>query len=326
MVKVSIIVPVYNAEKYLEKCLSSFINQTMKEIEIIMVNDGSLDNSVKIIQEYQKKDERIQLIQKENGGQASARNLGLTKATGEYVAFIDSDDYVELDMCEKMYQATKNSYYDIVCSDYYITKNDEDSYYKVFLKKNSGEISAEEYIFSGAAPWMKLYRRSFLINNQFQFPEGIIYEDFASIPTLSKYKPTVYYLSEAYVHYVHHEGSTMRTKEYKKKYEDIFTAVQYLYDHLKGNEVDMELEYLITYHLYLSALNFYQYEKYSQIDKLASFMKKNFPNWQKNPYLKQNSKKEKFLMYLFYHRHYQFIKFCQKLKGKKNESDKKNME
>ena len=92
MKKVSVIIPVYNVEDYLEKCLDSVINQTLKDIEIIVVNDGSPDNSQKIIDEYKKKDKRIISIMKENGGQASARNLGIKKARGEFLCFVDSDD------------------------------------------------------------------------------------------------------------------------------------------------------------------------------------------------------------------------------------------
>ena len=103
MIKVSIIVPVYNTSKYLDKCITSLINQTLKDIEIIIVNDGSIDDSQKKIELWQKKDKRIKLYNKENGGQASARNLGLSVANGEYIAFLDSDDYVTNDMYDIMY-------------------------------------------------------------------------------------------------------------------------------------------------------------------------------------------------------------------------------
>ena len=98
MNKVSVIIPVYNTSKYLDKCIDSLVNQTLDDIEFIMVNDGSTDNSKEIIEKWVKKDKRIKLYNKENGGQASARNLGLTKAEGEYIAFLDSDDYISYDM------------------------------------------------------------------------------------------------------------------------------------------------------------------------------------------------------------------------------------
>ena len=112
---VSVIVPVYKVEKYLSKCLDSIVNQTYKNLEIILVDDGSPDNSGKICDEYAQKDSRIKVIHKENGGLSSARNAGLDIATGEYIAFADSDDSVHLDFVEKLYRAIKEENADIAC-------------------------------------------------------------------------------------------------------------------------------------------------------------------------------------------------------------------
>ena len=124
MIKVSVIVPVYNVEKYLEKCLDSLVNQTLKEIEIIIVNDGSPDNSHKIIDKYTKKYKNIKAYLKENGGLSDARNYGLKKASGEYIAFLDSDDFVKEDMYQKMYEKAKSGNFDmIVCDLNYKSEN-----------------------------------------------------------------------------------------------------------------------------------------------------------------------------------------------------------
>ena len=115
MIKVSVIVPVYNVENYLVKCLDSLVHQTLKDIEIIVVNDGSPDNSQNIIDTYVKKyPKKIKAFSKKNGGQGSARNYGLKYAKGEYIAFVDSDDYVDLDMFFKMYNKAKEDNSDIV--------------------------------------------------------------------------------------------------------------------------------------------------------------------------------------------------------------------
>ena len=106
--KVSIIVPVYNVEKYLDRCMESLLNQTLKDIEIILVDDGSPDNCPQMCDDYAKKDSRVKVVHKANAGLGYARNSGLDVATGEYVAFVDSDDYVELDMYEQMYEASLN--------------------------------------------------------------------------------------------------------------------------------------------------------------------------------------------------------------------------
>ena len=106
--KVSIIIPVYNVEQYLPKCLDSIINQTLKDIEIICINDGSIDNSLSILKEYASKDDRIIIIDKENEGQGIARNLGIKKAKGKYIGFVDPDDWVDIQMFEKCIIKHKN--------------------------------------------------------------------------------------------------------------------------------------------------------------------------------------------------------------------------
>lgn len=313
MPKVSVIVPMYNASKYLSRCLDSLTNQTLKDIEIVLINDGSTDNSEQIIQTYLK-DKRIKYLKKENGGQGSARNLGLTVAKGEYISFVDSDDYIELDMLEEMYNASLSKY-DIVVSDFYITSNGNDTY-STILKRDGGIINNSEYLFTGACPWNKIYKKTFLDKISFKFPEGIIYEDFAVIPTLVLYNPSMYYVKKAYVHYVQSEDSTMRVSEYKSKHEDIFVAVNYLYNSFKNSSYQEELTYIFAYHfLLLGSLYFYRFEKYDNINKISDFMHKNFPKWANNKYVKELCLKDKALMKLFYNRRYKTIKFVQKLKG-----------
>ena len=320
MIKVSIIVPVYNSELFIEKCLNSLANQTLKDIEIIIVNDGSTDNSQKIIDDYKKRYSNIVDFVKENGGQASARNLALTKASGDYILFVDSDDYIEYDACEKLYNCAKENDSDIVACDYYIT-TDDDSYHKILDNKKTGVVDIKNYFLCDVGPCNKLFRFDFLKSVGFSFPEGIIYEDLAAIPTLIKYNPSIYYLNDAFLHYVQTNTSTMRTLEYKKKYEDIFIAIDYLYDSLSSSDYLNELEHLITYHLlYLSALNFYKYNKFDQLDRIANFMRNKFPNWRKNMYIKNFSLKQIVLMQLFYMKKYGIIAFVQRLKGGKNET------
>lgn len=120
MVKVSIIVPVYNVEKYIERCLKSLVNQTLKDIEILIINDGTPDNSMKICEKYAKNDNRIKIFNKENEGLGLTRNYGIKRATGEYIAFVDSDDYVDLDYYEKLYNKAVKTSADVCFSNYRI--------------------------------------------------------------------------------------------------------------------------------------------------------------------------------------------------------------
>lgn len=316
MIKVSIIVPVYNVEKYIHKCLDSLVNQTLKELEFIFVNDGSPDNSPKIIKEYQKKDKRIKLLNKENGGQASARNLGLEHAKGEYIAFLDSDDYVKENMYEILYNRAKKDNLDIViCNNYLVYKDSTVENDPGITTKKEKIISPREYTTLSPSPWNKIIRHEYLNQEKFKFPEGIIYEDLASIPLLGLSNPKIVYLNTCLHYYVQSDSSTMRNKEYKSKYEDIFTAIEYLYTNMIDKGYNKELEYMLTYHLlYLGSLNFYQYKKYNQIDRIAIAMKKYFPKWYQNEIVKSKfTKKQIFYMQLFYHKKYFLINIYRRI-------------
>ena len=178
-IKVSVIVPVYNVEKYIRQCLESIINQTYKNLEIIVVNDGTKDNSMKIVEEYLS-DERIKVINKENGGIASARNRGIDEATGEYISFVDSDDWLELNTYEKLVEIIVDE--DIIVFNY----NRVDDETQKILKKNY--INMKEilklsqeytYLYSELEDMccIKLYRTEYIKKNNFKFLE-ILHEDF----------------------------------------------------------------------------------------------------------------------------------------------------
>lgn len=327
MIKLSIIIPVYNVEKYIDKCINSLINQTMKELEFIFVNDGTPDSSVSIIKKYQKQDKRIKLLEKVNGGQASARNLGLKHAKGEYIAFLDSDDYVKENMYETLYNRAKKDDLDIVICNYFLAYPNkiEEAKNNITTKKEK-IISPKEYITLSPSPTNKIIKREYLINQNFEFPEGIIYEDLAAIPLLGLNNPKVVYLNEYLYYYVQSDSSTMRNKEYKPKYEDIFKAIKYLYDNMIDKTYNNELEYLLTYHyLYLGSLNFYKYKKYKNIELIANDMKKYFPNWHKNKLVQSKFDKKKILyMKLFYHKKYFLINLYRRITNKNEQTKQSN--
>ena len=146
-IKISVIIPVYNTEKFLEKCLNSVLNQTLKEIEIIVVNDGSRDNSLEIIKKFKKEDNRIVLLNEQNGGSSFARNKGLETAKGKYFYFIDSDDYLEENtMFEELYNKCENDNLDIVVFDYYNDFGNRKEYVKNIEISEDVLINKEEYV------------------------------------------------------------------------------------------------------------------------------------------------------------------------------------
>lgn len=189
-VKVSVIVPVYNVENHLKECMDSIINQKLKDIQIICVNDGSTDSSPQILKEYALKDPRIEIIDKKNAGLAAARNTGMEYAKGEYIGFVDSDDWIELDMYEKLYENAKLNDSDIVMSPVHVfdeSKNElkyDNPYFtlinleKYFNKGTFNHLKTKKHLFNiCVTAWNKIYNSQFLKRIDSKFPEGLIFED-----------------------------------------------------------------------------------------------------------------------------------------------------
>ena len=220
--KITVIVPVYNVENYLEKCLDSLINQTYKNLEIIVINDGSTDNSGKICQEYAQKDNRIVYIEKENGGLSDARNVGLDKMTGSYVTFIDSDDWAELDYVEILYKKIIEYQADISVGNYYSYNEDEETYYfhiygDSYYEKVYDNISIFENLYESQemksfaliSAWGKLYKAKLF--DYLRFEKGKLGEDgyFNQKMYLSVNK--VVYLNKGLYAYRQRSGSITKT-------------------------------------------------------------------------------------------------------------------
>lgn len=211
MEKVSIIIPVYNVEDYLEDCLESVCKQSYRNIEIILVDDGSLDNSGEICDEWAKKDSRIRVIHKHNGGLSSARNAGLKEATGDYISFVDSDDLIPTNFIMQLVETLKtcNSEISVCRIDRFWDGNSEET--EAFYPFKSGVYSSEEYIHSillhrvDNASWNKLYKRSAI--GELRFKEGIINEDFPFMIALLGKVEKVAYTNETCYLYRRRQGS-----------------------------------------------------------------------------------------------------------------------
>ncbi len=179
--KVSVVIPVYNVEKYLRQCLDSVIHQTLSDIEIILIDDGSTDRSGHICDEYSKRDTRVRVIHKTNEGLSSARNVGIDESTAPFLMFIDSDDWVEPDFCEKPYKAAIKNNADLVLFSFSIIRLDDD-----IIRKETGiqegplsEGEAIRYnVFFAHAAWLGFYRRELF--NQIRYPDGKLYEEAAT--------------------------------------------------------------------------------------------------------------------------------------------------
>lgn len=208
--KVSILVPVYNVEKYLRQCLDSIINQTLKEIEIIIINDGSTDTSLDIIKEYASKDNRIVIIDKKNSGYGHSMNQGLERASGEYIGIVESDDFVELNMFETLYELAKKHDVQVVKSNFYFywssptaksTKQNflpQEDINKIITPSNDQSI-----FWVMPCIWAAIYQTEFLKNNNIKFLEtpGASYQDTAFNFKIWASAERVYLTDDAFLHY-----------------------------------------------------------------------------------------------------------------------------
>lgn len=314
MVKISVIVPVYNVEVYLEKCLDSIVNQTLKDIEIIIINDGSPDNSQEIIDKYQKKYKNIKAYLKENGGLSDARNYGIKNANGEYLSFVDSDDYIDTTMLEKMYKLAKKENLDlVVCNT--INIDDTGNSIEINSNYNYSDDTIKNYLLSPPMACIRIYKKELFKN--IKFKKGIYYEDLELTPKLVKYTKKIGFIDEGLYYYYQRIGSIMKQKKFNNKLLDIF-------DVLETNKLELlkeypdEVEYMYITHLLRTAtLRFLEYDNYKElINKITNTIKCYFPNWNKNKYYRKSSKKLKLICTLAYHKKIFILKLIKKITNK----------
>ena len=320
--KLSIIVPVYGVEKYIDKCLNSLVKQSLKEIEIIVVNDGTKDNSQKIIDKYVKKyPDKIKSYIKENGGQGSARNYGLKKATGEYIGYVDSDDFVEKDMYKKLYNKAKENNYDIVvCGNYNVSEDYQNKNIDAFI--NNYNTDLENIFFGKMAVWNKIYKRDILIKNKLEFKEKVWYEDLAFTLKAIMNSNTFAFIDEPLYDYLIREGSTMNNSNVKRNLEilEAFNDILSYIQHNKKEEYFSKIEFLAIDHIYISAIvRVLKAEaddkvKRETINKLINYMNKKFPNYKNNKYINTLSKNRKIIYKLINIKMYGLINLIFKVK------------
>ena len=222
--KISIIIPVYNVEKYLEKCLSSVLNQTLDSLEVIAINDGSTDGSLEILEHFSNQDQRLKVINQVNQGVSAARNKGLSLAQGEYIGFVDADDYIEAEMYEKLYECANQYKCDVIVANVLDETSESRT---VSLKFETGKVEVphnhmdeflKEHFFKfGHAVWHKLFHRHLIEEHQLNFHsyQEVSSEDMLFNLSVLACAESIYYLNEPLYHYVIHENSL--TKSYRAK-------------------------------------------------------------------------------------------------------------
>lgn len=226
---ISVIVPIYNMEKYLNKCVDSILNQTYSNIEILLIDDGSTDLSANICDEYMKIDSRIKVFHKKNGGLSDAKNFGIKKATGKYVAFVDSDDWIENNMYENMYYKLKDTKSNIViCGRYIEYENGKKKEWynknEIIMNKEQSLIYLNSFYNFDMASWDKLYEKSLFDN--IVFPHGKKCEDAYTTYLLFNKSEKVTYIPKCFYHYFQRNGSISRNKTINMDY--IYAAEEQL--------------------------------------------------------------------------------------------------
>ena len=241
MSKISVVVPVYNVEKYLKRCVDSIVQQTMQDIEIILVDDGSKDNSGLICDECAKKDERIIVIHKENGGLSSARNVGIEVAKAPYIAFVDSDDYIDKDMYEKLYKDITSEMADVaMCGLCHCYEGKEIEKKSVIERGCINDEQAIKMVMEGKKATVSAINKLYKIGlfDKVKYPVGKLTEDaFVIVELLMQTKKIVYTTEEMY-YYVHRKGS-ITTSGFKKKDLNVLEAYLKNYKLIKENYPDI---------------------------------------------------------------------------------------
>lgn len=282
--KISVVVACYNVEKFVKECIESLKSQTYSNIEVLLIDDGSKDGTKNIIKSVISGDPRFQYYYQKNSGVSSARNLGLKYATGEYITFLDSDDYVEPTFLEKLYQSIQTNNSDFaICS-----------IKRVYPKKNTYHHIQEEDVYLAKLPamWNKLCRIELLKKNNIFFPENIWYEDLA-VGTEVFLSAKKFSIVDEFLHnYRQQEGSLIRRSD--NRIFDIYKTIEIIEDYAQKKKIQKKyhynLEFINIYHILIGTTyraSFHECFSKDMVEAICQRVEKKYPNWFKNPYLEK---------------------------------------
>ena len=287
MTDISVIVPIYNAEKFINKCVDSLLSQTKRELEFILINDGSTDKTHEILSSY--KDKRIKYFKNKNQGIGKTRNFGIEKATGKYLMFVDSDDYLEPTACEELYTKATTTKADVVVCDFYkvydnghTEKIKLSSFEPVKLKDNPNIL-----IDINLAPWNKLYKTKLIKDNKIKFVEGIKYED-APFVSEALDKATKIAKLDSYLNYYVIHGNSETTVRDKRIF-DILKIVDIIRKYFKNKAYMNDVVDKLTVRI-ITNYNIQQRNQKDKsvgmefIDTAFDYLKKEVPDYKNNKY------------------------------------------
>ena len=286
---ISIIVPIYNAEKYLNRCIDSLVNQTKKELEIILINDGSTDSSEDIINSY--KDSRIKHFSNKNQGIGKTRNFGLKKATGKYIMFCDSDDYLEKDTCEEMFKKIEEDNLDLVICDFFIETDQGKIKKEKLIDFENTDLKDNPSLIRtiNLAPWNKIYKGEMIKKNKLEFVENLKYEDTPFVAMALGCAKKIGKVSKCLNHYIVHESSETTVRD--KKCFDIIPIVDMVRKYYKKDDFikeDLDKWTVRTLTNYTIQQRYQEDKKIAVefIDKAFNYLKKEVPDYKNKKYYK----------------------------------------
>ena len=291
MIDISIIVPIYNASKYLEKCLDSLINQTKKELEFILINDGSTDKSEDIIKKY--KDKRIKYFKTKNRGIGKTRNFGIEKSSGKYLMFLDSDDYLETNACEVLYKKAEKENLDLLVFDYYRVEKTCIKEVKIPSFKTSN-IKENKYLLLNInlGPCNKIYKSNSIKNNNIKFDEELKYEDTLFVIMAIYNAKKIAKLDQTLHYYVIHEKSQTTVRD--EKVFDIIKMIDKIRIYLKSDKEVKETLDKLTIKILTNYTIQQRYQSDRKlamkfIDEVFKYLEKEIPDYKNNKYYQGRS-------------------------------------
>lgn len=307
--KITIVIACYNVEKYIAECIQSIQKQTYPHFEVLLVDDGSTDQTATIIQEEIKEDKRFHYYYKENGGVSSARNYGLDRAKGEYISFIDSDDYLEDTYLENLYQEIQEKNVDFtICSIKRIYPN------KVTYHHMTKE---DVYLAKFPAMWNKLCKLSLLKDNKIRFPENIWYEDLLVGAEVFISAKSFSIVDEFLHNYRQQEGSLVRRAD--DRIFDIYQIMEEIKSFAKKKRIYQKyrqnIEFMNLYHILIGTTyraSFHQHFSKEMIQEICEHVEKEYPNWYQNRYISTLPISYRTYLYIIHKKYYTLLKFLLK--------------
>lgn len=324
MPKVSVIVPVFNVERYLKKCLDSIVNQTFSDYEVIMVNDGSTDSSCEIAMKYvESNPSKFKLITQKNAGLGAARNTGIENANGDFYLFLDSDDTITSNAINHLFNTATQYNADIVVFDYKLINEDgKELGINSGCKNVSGVTSLEtnpSLLLNHPSACNKFFKCTIFKDTSIRFPTKVWYEDLRTIPKLYIEAEVIVYSNIPLYNYLQRENSIMHSSDINRNAE-IIEALDDVLNYYKINNLfdiyKEELEFLAVFHILLMGSVRVNKLKYNHplMGEFYNYILKEFPNYEENRYVKELTKKERFILSILSKKGYRLLNFFLKLK------------